>query len=373
MRSALSLQAVMARFLKTNVRHSPRQAQVCAHIQTCRTAALGGMTLQCDQCDAVMPHYFACRDRHCPHCQHHAANRWSELQQQSVLPVTYYHVVFTLPHALNPWVQLHPECLYALWFQSVWATLKAFASDPKRLGGELGMTAVLHTWGQTLTQHVHLHCLIPGGAFTAQGQWRTAKSNYLFPVRALSRQVRGRMVSALRLAYQRGELHRVTYPGEVDQVLDSLMHTDWVVYSKHCVSSTQTVVAYLARYTHRIAITEARLLTMDNNTVTFRYRAYQDKGKHKLMQLSGEEFIRRFLLHVLPKGFMRIRHFGFLANRCRATKLKQIQFALELEEEKDETTTITTKLPFDGYPCPRCRQGYARVCYSISPIRWKGG
>ena len=373
MHSALSLQAVMARFLDPTKPRPPRQAQVCAHIQACRTAALGGVTLRCDLCDAVMPHYFACRDRHCPHCQQHAANRWCEQQQQSVLPVTYYHVVFTLPHSLNPWMQLHPECLYALWFQSVWATLKAFGADPKRLGGELGMTAVLHTWGQTLTQHVHLHCLIPGGVFTTQGRWRAAKSNYLFPVRALSRQVRGRMVSALRLACQRGELHRVTRPGEVDRLLDILMHTDWIVYSKHCVSPTQTVVAYLSRYTHRIAITEARLLAMDNDSVTFRYQDYRTPGKPKHMQLSGEEFIRRFLLHVLPKGFMRIRHFGFLANRCRAAKLKQIRIALEQEEENDETTAITTKLPFDGYPCPRCRQGYARRCYLIAPIRWKGG
>ena len=181
------------------------------------------------------------------------------------------------------------------------------------------------------------------------------------------------MVSALRLACQRGELHRVTRPGEVDRLLDILMHTDWIVYSKHCVSPTQTVVAYLSRYTHRIAITEARLLAMDNDSVTFRYQDYRTPGKPKHMQLSGEEFIRRFLLHVLPKGFMRIRHFGFLANRCRAAKLKQIRIALEQEEENDETTAITTKLPFDGYPCPRCRQGYARRCYLIAPIRWKGG
>ena len=373
MHSRLSLQAVLARFLDTTRPRPPRQGQVCAHIQACRTAALGGLALQCEKCGTLQPHYFACRDRHCPHCQQHASTRWCEQQQQSVLPVSYYHVVFTLPHALNPWVQLHPELLYALLFQTVWATLQAFGADPKRLGGELGMTAVLHTWGQTLNQHVHLHCLIPGGVFTAQGQWRAAKSNYLFPVRALSRHVRGRMVSALRSACQQGELHRVTHTGEVDRVLDNLMQSDWVVYSKHCLSHTESVVAYLARYTHRIAITEARLEAMDNDSVTFRYRAYQDQGKSKRMQLSGQEFIRRFLLHVLPKGFMRIRHFGFLANRCRAVKLKQIRIALDQVEEDDEAALIRIEPAFDGYPCTRCRQGYARVCYPIAPARWKGG
>lgn len=373
MDNAISLQSVLARFLEPQVCRPPRQAQVCAHIQACRTPAMGGWMLQCDRCQARQPHYFACRDRHCPHCQQHAANRWREKQQQAVLPVTYYHVVFTLPHALNPWVQLHPALLYDLWFKTVWATLQAFAANPGYLGGELGMTAVLHTWGQTLDQHVHLHCLIPGGAVTLSGQWQAARSNYLFPVRALSRRVRGRMVSALRSAYAHGALYRVTRPGEVDALLDALMQTEWVVYSKHCVSHTDTVMAYLARYTHRIAITEQRLIAIDDERVTFRYRDYRENGKHKLMQLSGTEFVRRFLLHVLPKGFMRIRHFGFLANRCRAEKLKQIRSALEQADQSDETAAGISEPLFDGYPCPRCRQGVARLCYPITAIRWKGG
>ena len=372
MAGALSLQTVLASFLEPHVPRPPRQAQVCAHLQACRTPAMGGWLLQCDRCQALQPHYFACRDRHCPHCQHHASQRWCEQQQQAVLPVPYYHVVFTLPHALNPWVQLHPDLLYDLWFQSVWATLRAFAAAPRYLGGELGMTAVLHTWGQTLERHVHLHCLIPGGARTAAGQWRPARSNYLFPVRALSRRVRGRMVSALRSAYARSELHRVTRAGEVTALLHTLMQTEWVVYSKHCLAHTDTVVAYLARYTHRIAITEQRLVAIDDAQVTFRYRDYRDNGKHKLMQLAGAEFVRRFLLHVLPKGFMRIRHYGFLANRCREEKLEQIRIALGQADERD-AATIVVETPFDGYPCPRCRQGVARVRYPIAAIRWKGG
>lgn len=200
--SAADLQTILGRFLNRDQRLSPRQWQVCSHIQTCRTAALGGLQLHCNHCDYELPQYHACRDRHCPRCQQRASRRWCEQQQAAVLPVTYYHLVFTLPHVLNPWVQLHPQVIYSLLFQSVWATLKAFSADSKRLGGELGMTGVLHTWGQNLSQHVHLHCLIPGGALSAQGQWRSAKSSYLFPVRALSRVFRGKMVSALRARYQ---------------------------------------------------------------------------------------------------------------------------------------------------------------------------
>ena len=188
---------ILARFLggyAHSHRLNPRQRQVCAHIGACRTAALGGLRLDCEHCDYGITHYHACRDRHCPRCQQRDAARWCERQRQSVLPVPYYHVVFTLPHTLNPWVQLHPGVLYGLLFKSVWATLKAFAADPRRLGGELGMSAVLHTWGENLSQHVHLHCLIPGGALSDDGRWRAARSTYLFPVRALSRHVRGTMV-----------------------------------------------------------------------------------------------------------------------------------------------------------------------------------
>jgi len=179
---------------------SPRQAEICTHIRACRTEALGGVQLHCDHCDYEQPWYCACRDRHCPKCQWRATEAWCDKQCQSVLPVTYYHLVFTLPHDLNPWVQLHPEVIYHLLFKAVWATLKAFGADPKRLGGQLGMTAVLHTWGQQLWRHVHLHCLIPGGALDEAGQWHAARSNYLFPDRALSRHFRGRMASEQRKA-----------------------------------------------------------------------------------------------------------------------------------------------------------------------------
>lgn len=374
---ASNLQTILARFLNRDHRLSPRQWQVCSHLQACRTEALGGLQWHCDHCDYDLPQYHACRDRHCPRCQQRASRRWCESQQAAVLPVTYYHLVFTLPPTLNPWVQLHPDVIYRLLFHSVWATLKAFAADPKRLNGELGMTAVLHTWGQNLTQHVHLHCLIPGGALSPAGQWTHAQSTYLFPVRALSRVFRGKMVSALRAAYQHGELHRITWPGDVDNTLATLMQTDWVVYSKACVSHTDTVVAYLARYSHRIAISDRRIVAMDAERVAFRYKDYRDHDRQKVMWLSGVEFIRRFLLHVLPKGLMRLRHYGFLANRCRADKLRRIRAVLEQANAstpvRHDATGNAPDTAFDGYPCPQCQPGTVRVLYPLAPNRWAGG
>ena len=281
--------------------------------------------------------------------------------------------MFTLPHTLNRWVQLHPQVIYSLLFRCVWATLKVFAADPRRLGGELGMTAVLHTWGQALTQHVHLHCLIPGGVLTPAGQWTPAKGHYLFPVRALSRVFQGKMVSALRRAYDDGCLPLITRPGDVDTTLDTLMQTRWVVYSKACVTHTDTVVTYLSRYSHRIAISDQRILGMEDGQVLFHYKDYRDRNTSKVMRLSGIEFIRRFLLHVLPKGLMRLRHYGFLANRCRAEKLRRIRAALAQDSESTPAEEDATGTVGDGYPCPKCHQGTVRAVYPLPPVRWAGG
>uniref|UniRef100_UPI00359414AB IS91 family transposase n=1 Tax=Thiocapsa sp. TaxID=2024551 RepID=UPI00359414AB len=327
-----SLQAVMAACLRGYAQDhplSPREWQVCQHILECRTAALGGFALACDQCGETPLLYHACRDRHCPRCQRRACDDWCERQRAAVLPVTYHHLVFTLPDTLNGWVEVHPEVIYGLLFETVWATLSTFGADPKRLNGQLGMTAMLHTWGQTLVRHVHLHCLVPGGAFGTDATWHPAKSTYLFPVRALSRHFRGGVVSRLRRAGKAGRLARIA-PQEVDRVLGALMQSQWVVYSKPCLARTETVIDYLGRYSHRIALSDSRLLDFDEDhaTVDVRYKDYRDDNRNTVMTLSGEELIRRFLLHVLPKGFMRVRHFGFLANRCRARALALIRTAL---------------------------------------------
>jgi hypothetical protein len=224
----------------------------------------------------------------------------------------------------------------------------------------------LHTWGQNLSRHVHLHCLVPGGALGGDGIWRASKGNYLFPVKALSRRFRGRMVSGLRKAAQQGDLHRVHHEGEVDAVLNALMAEEWVVYTKYCLHHTEAVVDYLARYTHRIAITNARILAVDDRQVTFRYKDYRDGGRHKALRLDGDEFVRRFLLHVLPKGLMRIRHFGFLANRLREEKLARIHQALKNAEA---VPALGTNPPVGEpvvYPCPHCRQGM-RVIAQLPP------
>lgn len=364
MSESLTIQTVLDRFADP-LRLDPRRRQVCRHLQTCRTTALGGQLLQCDACDGQQRWYHSCRDRHCPQCQGRASYQWAEWQHGQLLPVHYYHLVFTLPHELNGWVALHPEVIYGLLFKATWGTLQAFGRDPKRLGGQLGMSGVLHTWGQHLTRHVHLHCLVPGGALDEQGQWHATRGNYLFPVKALSRHFRGRMVSALRRAATRGDLHRVTRPGEVDAVLDSLMTKDWVVYTKACLNYTGTVVKYLARYTYRIAITNARLVNLDNGQVTFRVKDYRNNSRNKTVSLDGDAFVQRFLLHVLPKGLMRVRHYGFLANRCRREKLARIRQALAAPPPASESDTAAPATT--DYPCPRCRRGRLIVMAILAP------
>jgi len=370
-----SLQAVIAACLHSYAqehRLSPRQWQVCHHVLDCRTEALGGFVEQCDHCDEHRPFYHACRDRHCPRCQRQASERWCTRQQAAVLPVTYHHLVFTLPHALDGWVQVHDREIYTLFFAAVWATLRAFAADPKRLDGQLGMTAVLHTWGQTLMRHVHLHCLVPGGALSEQGHWHPAKSTYLFPVRALSRHLRGGFVSRLRQAIEAGRLPRLEDAAQIDAMLDALMDTDWVVYSKPCITHTQTVVSYLGRYSHRIALSDARILNFTDGQVELAYKDYRD-GCDKVMSLEAEELLRRYLLHVLPKGFMRVRHFGFLANRCRGERLGQIREAVDAQEaEEPSASSDNNTMPIEGWPCPNCRQGSLRVTGLIDP-RPRGG
>ena len=354
-----NLQAVFKRFLpayQTQYPLKPHQYQACTAITQCRTETLGGLQMLCGQCDYRQPQYHSCRNRHCPQCQGQAQQAWSDQQMQNVLPVTYYHLVFTLPSQLNGWIELHPDVIYRLLFQSTWETLNKFGQDPKRLKGCLGMTAVLHTWGQTLTRHVHLHCIVPGGALTAKGDWNPAKSNYLFPVKALSRHYRGNMVSLLRQAAESGELDHITRPGEIDSLLNSLMKIDWVVYTQACFNRAETIVNYLARYSRKTALNNSRILSIDDNKVHLRYKDYRDNNRNKVMALDGEELIRRFLLHILPKGFMRIRHYGFLANRCRQQKLEQIRASLKNSSDNDEAsatepskTTDTT----DGQPDPR--------------------
>lgn len=374
MKDRLHLQTIVSRFIDSTQQQHPLTAtqwKVIRQIAHCRTPVLGGQFVQCSACGFSQHRYHSCRNRHCPQCQHQATQQWSERQRRHTLPVTYYHVVFTLPHALNPWVACHAEVIYRCLFASVWHTIKRFGADRKRLDGEMGMSAVLHTWGQSLIRHVHLHCLIPGGAFTAQGQWHPAKSTYLFPVKALSRHFRGHMVCALRKAQTQGELPLLS-DERVNTDLNQLMQSDWVVYSKAYLTQSDIVVNYLGRYTHRIAISESRLRRITEDHVVFDVKDSRD-GHTQPMQLDGVEFLRRFLLHVLPPGFMRVRHYGFLANRTRAVKLARIREHLNSVTDPHptdntlnaESTARSTATP--TCPCPQCRTGQLRVCYDFAP------
>ena len=282
-----------------------------------------------------------------------------------MLSAPYFHTVFTLPHQLNGWIELHPDTIYTLLFRAVWKTLRTFGENPKRLGGQMGMSAVLHTWGQNLYRHVHLHCLIPGGALDKSGQWIDVKSKtYLFPDKAMARYFRGAMVTLLRQAQQDGKLSRITRPNEVTTCLEELMGIDWIVYTKSYIKSPETVVDYLGRYTHRIAISDHRIIRVENATVAFRYKDYSDHSKNKVMVLETTEFLRRFLLHVLPGGFKRIRHYGFLSNRSRKDKLTIIRQSIGEQsgtvlDSKPETDGLERTRPLGEieFHCPRCKTG----------------
>jgi len=379
MNPAVTLQSILKNHLANYRRQqalSARHAQVCWHILRCRSAAMGGWRMQCEPCQQQAIFYHACRDRHCPHCQQGASHAWAEREQQQQIPASYYHLVFTLPHELNGWVERHPEVIYRLLFHSVWQTLKRFAADPKRLGGELGALVVLHTWGQNLSRHVHLHCLIPGGVLTTTGGWKATSGNYLFPVRALSRHVRGAMVSVLRQSAERGELSGITRQGEVDETLDALMGKAWVVYAKAPVQATKNLIGYLARYSHRSAISNGRLLSDDGKTVRFAYHDYRDE-RNKVMALSGGEFIRRFLQHVLPKGLQRIRHYGFLANACWMKKRPLLLAAIKRSGDEVAPTCCDTPsgdnaLKCSDYRCSHCH-GVMRLIAVIPPQLERSG
>jgi hypothetical protein len=370
MAGSVTVQSALNQFLSTDSLDSHRR-KVCRRLMDCRTARMGGMEMRCDHCKARTVHYYGCRDRHCPQCQGRASQQWCERQRRSLLPVPYFHLVFTVPHALNGWVQMHPDVVYRRLFESVWTTLSQFGHKAKHLQGELGMTAVLHTWGQNLSRHVHVHCLIPGGVLTETGEWHRARHQYLFPVRALSRRFRGRMVSSLRHSVRIGELHRLQDPDAIDDVLNEVMQKEWVVYARHCLNQAETVVDYLARYSHRIAISNARLVSQDGDRITLRYKDYREDGRQKSLQLEGAEFIRRFLMHVLPRGFMRIRHFGYLSNRTRRRKLTAIRQALQKPPEADvdvENGSETQR----SWPCPRCGDGVVHMVRQIPRFNARG-
>lgn len=359
---------------------SRAQRQAMQGIETCRTAALGGHRETCDTCGAERLAYNSCRNRHCPKCQTLAKERWLAARRAELLPVEYFHVVFTLPHALNPLAQGNPRIIYTLLFHAVAATLTAFGRDPRHLGGDVGGTAILHTWGQNLSQHLHLHCVVTGGALTRDGaRWIAAPPGFLFPVRALAKVFRGKYLAALRRAFTAGKLRfagalaSLADPDTFAHWLQELRHHDWVVYAKRPFAGPTQILEYLGRYTHRVAISNDRLVSHADGVVRFRWKDYADGDRVKVMALDAEEFIRRFLLHIVPAGFVRIRHFGFLANRTRRTKLTRCQALLAHPPAPHVTPNESVRAlmlrltGIDVERCPLCQQGRLRRTEILPP------
>jgi hypothetical protein len=337
--------------------------KVLSAIERCRSAALGGHRDRCSRCGhTVAISYNSCRNRHCPKCQTNARDKWLAARQRELLAVPYVHVVFTLPHALAPLAFHNKKLLYTLLFRASAATLLEIAADPKHLGAEIGFLSALHTWGQNLLHHPHVHCVIPAGGLSPNHKaWVHPRYPFFLPVKVLSRVFRGKFVAELKRAFRKGELclPGMLQPLAQDKAFRSFLRTlfrhDWVVYAKPPFGGAQHVLHYLARYTHRVAISNHRLVAFADGKVTFRWKDYAHGNQHRLMTLTAEEFLRRFLLHTLPRSFVRIRLFGFMANRRRAALLPLCEnlLAPNPRPSPPSSETIQSGKP-PAWPCPLC-------------------
>ena len=340
------------------------QFKVMSAIERCRSAALGGHVLRCQSCSQIQIAYNSCRDRHCPKCQAPAARRWLEARQAELLPVEYYHVVFTLPAPISDIAYTNKAVIYPILFQAAAETLQTIAADPKHLGARIGMTMVLHSWGSAMTHHPHVHCIVPGGGISPQGKWIACKPGFFLPVRVLSRLFRRLFLERLSEAHKAGTLKFFNQHTPLIDAkafadwLKPLRQCEWVVYAKRPFAGPEAVLNYLSRYTHRVAIANSRLLTHDEQGVTFKWKDYREKGRtrHKTMTLAAEEFIRRFLLHILPRGLHRIRHYGLFANATRADNLAQVRelLAVDVPQVPSETSDNNDDTPAPTYVCPSC-------------------
>jgi len=339
-------------------------------IESCRTAALGGHVELCDNCGHQRVAYNSCRNRNCPKCQGLARAQWLEDRQAELLDVPYFHVVFTVPQEIEVIAFQNQTVVYDILFQSVSETLRRIADDPKHLGAQIGFLAVLHTWGQNLMHHPHLHCLVPGGGIAPDGQsWIACREGFFLPVRVLSRLFRGLFLHYLEKAFTAGELNffnawrHLHEPAAFRRYLAPVHNAEWVVYAKRPFAGPAQVLDYVGRYTHRVAISNNRLLSMDNGKVRFRWKDYRDGNRQKTMTLEGGEFIRRFLIHVLPDGFHRIRYFGFLANCHRARKLALCRELLGMATPAPADPPADYRDRFEALTgrslreCPHCHTG----------------
>jgi hypothetical protein len=371
--------AYLARYGKATF---SQQRRVLKDIALCRTAALGGHVRQCDQCGHTDICHHSCRNRHCPKCQAAARAEWMEARAQDLLEtVEYYHAVFTLPDKLALVALQNKEVVYNLLFRSVSETLKTIARDPKRLGADIGFLAILHTWGQTLRHHAHIHCVIPGGGLSPHGQkWIPCRKGFFLPVRVLSSLLKKKFLSLLKEAHNEeklsfhGESRPLTNQEQWMRFLKPLYNKKWVVYVKPPFGGAEQVLKYLARYTHRVAISNQRLLSLQDGKVRFRWKDYRNGHKHRTMTLDAVEFLRRFLLHVFPKGFVHIRYYGFLANRNRKQKIALCRKLLGLPQNPSLCLPETSGDEIDesedkesAMPCPVCKKGRMMEVETVRP------
>jgi hypothetical protein len=361
------------------------QRRALDDLTACRTAALGGHVLGCLECGHQEVSYNSCGNRHCPKCQATAAARWLETQAADLLDTPYFHVVFTLPSALGPVTQHNPRVMYGLLMRAAAKTLLEVAADPKHLGAEVGVLAVLHTWGQNLTLHPHVHCVVTGGGLAPDAsRWVAGRADFFLPVRVLSRVFRGKFLSGLRAAFRRGRLRfpgrlaALARPERFHHLLDETVRTEWVVYAKPPTKGPATVLKYLARYTHRAAISNRRLVSLVDGRVTFRWKDYAHGGRRGTMTLEAVEFVRRFLMHVLPSGFVRVRHYGLLANRNRQEKLARCRelLGMAVPPQPDTAPTDPDPPPPPSHEatvtptrvCPRCGASRMIVVAEFPPM-----
>jgi len=339
-------------------------------IEICRTAALGGHIEYCDTCGYEVQAYNSCRNRHCPKCQTLVKERWLQERKAELIPVGYFHLVFTVPHDLNPIILCNKQVMLNILFASVNETLQTFAHDPQwRLGGQLGFISVLHTWSQTLMDHFHLHCVIPSGVLQQDKTWKSGRETFLFKTSSLSIEFRNCYLKLLQKAYENGQL---IFPGKtaplgtpegISQLVHRVKNKSWIVYAKRPFAGPEQVLEYLGRYTHRVAISNHRIISVQDGKVIFTYKDRSDHTRTKLMTLEADEFMRRFLLHILPGGFMKIRYFGFLANICKKKNLKCIHEQLgvpfqDSELQKETVQEMMLRLTGEDITrCPRCGNG----------------
>jgi len=351
----------------------PKQTwKIVNAITCCRTAKLGGHVLECDTCGHREISYNSCRNRHCPKCQTKTRLLWIEQRMEELLPIEYFHVVFSLPDILNDLILCNKSLIYNILFKAVKNTLLESTRNPKNLGAELGIIAILHSWGQTLTLHPHIHCVVTGGGLSLDGkEWISCNKGFLISIRILSALFRGKFLSHLKKAYKKdklefyGHIKYLEEPGNFKRLIDELYNRKWITYSKKPFSNPDSVLKYLGRYTHRIAISNHRIIKVESDKVTFRWKDYKDNGKIKLMSLDVKEFMRRFLLHILPHRFVKIRFYGLLSNNQKKEKLKRCRKLLCVEEKpKNDTTEETWQDLFfnitgiDITRCPHCGKGH---------------